>query len=186
MDDNKIIQLFYSRSEDAIAQTAAKYGKYCHTIAYNILSSHEDSEECVNDTYLRVWNAIPPERPNKFAVYLGKITRNLSLDKFKHYNTEKRGAGQTLLALDEIGDCIPSSHHAERTVDDIVLVEILNDFLASLNATTRKVFMRRYWYFSSVKEIATECGISESKVKMMMLRARQELKAILEKEGILI
>ena len=186
MEDSKIIDLYWERSEDAIGRTAEKYGKYCRTIAYNILNSTEDSEECVNDTYLRAWNSMPPQRPNKLAVYLGKITRNLSLDKYRAHNAEKRGAGQAPTALEELSDCIPDKRNTEQIIDDIVLVETLNRFLASLNRETRIVFMRRYWYFSTVKEIASDYGMTESKIKMMMYRTRQDLKALLEKEGVLI
>ena len=184
MDDSKIIDLFWTRTEDAIIQTSSKYGKYCYTIAYNILYNNEDSEECVNDTYLKAWNAIPPECPNKLGVYLGKITRNLSLDKYRSYNAEKRGKGQLIRSLDELSDCIPDKRNAEQIIDNIVLVKILNSFLASLNRETRIVFIRRYWYMSSVKEIASDYGMTENKVKMMMYRARQELKMFLEKEGV--
>ena len=184
MEDNQIIQLYFDRSEDAISQTAVKYGKYCHTIAYNILHNFEDSEECVNDTYLKAWLAIPPQRPRKLAAFLGKITRNLSIDVYRHYTTEKCGGGEMAIALDELGDCISSLGSTNDHVDEMALVDILNCFLASLSSQHRKIFMRRYWYVSSVKEIADEYGITESKVKMFLLRSRNQLKAILEKEGI--
>ena len=184
MEDNRIIELYLSRSEDAIKQTESKYGKYCHTIANNILQSLEDSEECVSDTYMKAWNSIPPDRPSAFKAYLGKITRNLALDKFRHYNAEKRGAGQTVEALEELGECV--SAKTGDMIDEIALVELLNNFLASLSTTKRKVFMGRYWYFSSVKEIASDYRMTESKVIMMLHRTRQELKAFLEKEGISI
>ena len=184
MEDNQIIQLYFDRSEDAISQTAVKYGKYCHTIAYNILHNFEDSEECVNDTYWKAWGIIPPRRPKKLAAFLGKITRNLSLDKYRHYTADKRGGGEFSIALDELGDCVSSLGNMDDYTNEMVLVDTLNRFLASLSAEHRKIFMRRYWYISSVKEIADDYGITESKVKMSLLRSRNQLKVVLEKEGI--
>ena len=184
MEDNQIIRLYFDRSEEAISQTAAKYGKYCHTIAYNILHNFEDSEECVNDTYWKAWNIIPPRRPKRLAAFLGRITRNLSLDKYRHYTADKRGSGELAVALEELGDCISSIGSMGDHTEEIVLVEVLNSFLASLSAEHRKIFMRRYWYVSSVKEIADDYGITESKVKMSLLRSRNQLKTVLEKEGI--
>ena len=184
MEDNQIIQLYFDRSEEAIAQTAVKYGKYCHTIAYNILHNFEDSEECVNDTYWKAWSRIPPRRPRRLAAFLGRITRNLSLDMYRHYTADKRGGGEMSVALEELGDCISSPEPMDNHIDEMVLVEILNRFLASLPAEHRKIFMRRYWYVSSVKEIADDYAITESKVKMSLLRSRNQLKTVLEKEGI--
>ena len=184
MEDNQIIQLYFDRSEEAISQTAVKYGKYCHTIAYNILQNIEDSEECVNDTYWKAWGIIPPRRPKRLAAFLGKITRNLALDRYRSYTAEKRGGGEMAVALEELGDCVFSGENLEAHADEMVLTDILNRFLASLSAEQRKIFMRRYWYVCSVKEIADDYGITESKVKMSLLRCRNQLKAVLEKEGI--
>ncbi|MGL5255368.1 MAG: RNA polymerase sigma factor [Brevinema sp.] len=184
MDDEQIIDLYWVRSEAAISETASKYGKYCQTIAFNILHNTEDSEECVSDTYLRAWGAMPPKRPNRLSTFLGKITRNLSLNKYEKYAAEKRGFGQVTMALDELQDCIPDAGSVEQTIEDAALVEIFNRFLATLPMNTRKIFVRRYWYLSPVKEIAADYSFSESKVKMTLLRARNELKQILEKEGI--
>lgn len=183
MNDSQILELYRARSENAIAETANKYGKYCHYIARNILHDNEESEECVNDTYLKAWENIPPQRPKQLGTFLGKITRNLALNKYKHDTTQKRGAGQVSLALDELQECLPDGSDVEQVVDELVLTETLNQFLASLPTETRKVFMRRYWYVSSIKEIAADFNISESKVKMLLLRARNELKKTLEKEG---
>ena len=184
MEDNQIVQLYFDRSEEAISQTAVKYGKYCHTIAYNILHNFEDSEECVNDTYWKAWGIIPPRRPKKLAAFLGKITRNLSLDMYRHYTADKRGGGEISIALDELGDCVSSLGSMDDYTNEMVLVDMLNRFLASLSTEHRKIFMRRYWYISSVKEIADDYGITESKVKTSLLRSRNQLKAVLEKEGI--
>lgn len=184
MEDNQIIQLYFDRSEEAISQTAIKYGKYCRTIAYNILHNFEDSEECVNDTYWKAWGIIPPRRPSRLAAFLGKITRNLSLDVYRHYTAYKRGGGELPIALEELGDCVSSLGSLDDYADEMVLVDTLNHFLASLSVEHRKIFMRRYWYVSSVKDIADDYDITESKVKMSLLRSRNQLKAVLEKEGI--
>lgn len=186
MDDSKIIELYFVRSEQAIAETARKYGRYCHYIAYSILQNDEDSEECVNDTYLRAWNSIPPKRPERLQTFLGKIARNLSLNKWEKLSAEKRGAGQTAVVLDELLECIPDEQRADRVVDDILLKETLDRFLDGLPSETRKIFVRRYWYMSTVKEIAEEYGISESKAAVTLFRTREKLKNELEKEGIIL
>lgn len=184
MEDHQIIELFWQRSESAVTETARKYGRYCHTIAYNILHSREDSEECVNDTYLNAWRAIPPQRPERLSTFLGKITRNLSLKRWEQYHAGKRGAGQTALALDELAECVSASDNVEQAIDDLALAEVLDRFLASLPPERRKIFMRRYWYLNPIKEIAAEYGLSQSKVKMSLLRSREALRKCLEKEGI--
>lgn len=184
MDDQQIIELYWARSETAIAETARKYGPYCHFIAYHILRSKEDSEECVNDTYWKAWGAMPPQRPHQLRTFLGKITRNLSLNRYAKAAAEKRGAGQVPLALDELAECVPAPDSVERAVDDQMLTDILNGFLAGLQAETRRIFLQRYWYLSSVREIAADFGISESKVKTTLFRTRNKLKQHLEKEGV--
>lgn len=183
MDDGQIIDLYWARSETAISETANKYGKYCHTIAFNILNNSEDSEECVNDTYMRAWNAMPPKRPDRLSAFLGKITRNLSLNKYEKYAAAKRGFGQVPLALDELQECVPAAGSVEQAVEDTELIKIIDRFLAALPTDTRNVFIQRYWYLCPIKEIAEERSISESKVKMTLFRARKKLKNILEKEG---
>lgn len=184
MDDSKIIGLYWARSEQAISETAKKYGRYCHAIAYSILRNDADSEECVNDTYLRAWDAIPPQRPNKLQAFLGKITRNLSLNKWEKLLAEKRGGEQAALILDELSECIPDNGDAAHTVENMVIRDALDRFLDELPAETRKMFVRRYFYMSSVKEIANAYGFSESKVTVTLFRTRKKLKSALEKEGI--
>ncbi len=186
MDDKQILDLYWTRSETAISETTKKYGRYCHVIAYNILHNAEDSEECVSETWLKAWNSMPPHRPGRLSAFLGKITRNLSLNRYRQCNAEKRGRGQVTLALDELRECIPAANPVEQIVDKMVLTDILNCFLASLGVEARNVFMRRYWYLCSVREIAEELHIGESKVKMILLRSRNELKVLLEKEGIVL
>ena len=184
MKDNEIIELYWERSERAISETSNQYGKYCYTIAYNILYNTEDSEECVNDTWLHAWNVIPPQRPNRLSVFLGKITRNLSLDRYRHYTAKKRGRGQLVYALDELTDCVPTKDTFDDWIEENHLVEMLNRFLESLSSENRKIFMRRYWYMSSIKEIASDYKLTESKVKMSLLRSREQLKLLLESEGV--
>lgn len=190
MEDEKIIGLFFARSENAISETAQKYGGYCHTIAWRILQNQEDSEECVSDTYLKAWESIPPKRPEKLRTYLGKLTRNLALHVYEKVHAEKRGMGRTALALEELKECIPAYAPAFDPVagiaDNMALAKILNRFLAGLSAQSRVIFLRRYWYFDTIAEIAASCHASESKVKMSLLRSRGKLKQLLEKEGICI
>ena len=183
MDDHQIVELYWARSEKAISETENKYGRYCYSIAYHVLHNNEDSEECVNDTWLSAWNSMPEQRPDRLTAFLGRITRNLALDRLRNDKAEKRGGGQVPVALHELEECIPDNK-MERIIDDSVLADILNRFLASLNPEKRKIFMRRYWYLSPVAEIASDYGISESKVKMSLLRSRNALKTLLEKEGV--
>ena len=184
MKDHEIIDLYWDRNETAIARTSEKYGSYCHTISYNILNNDEDAEECVNDTWLGAWKSMPPQRPNNLATYLGKITRNLSLNRLKQYTTEKRGGSQTDLALSELEDCIPSSTTVEQITEEKELVASINRFLYAQPEQKRNIFIRRYWYLYSIRDIAGAYEMSESKVASMLFRMRSELKAHLEKEGI--
>ncbi len=184
MEDSQIIELYHERQETAISETADKYGRYCHYIAKNILENEQDSEECVNDTYLRAWNTMPPHRPNRLSTFLGKITRNIAIDKYKYYNREKRGGGQTMLALEELNECLPTERDTEQAISDKMLVEALNAFLADLPSQKRQMFVRRYWYLSPISEIAKDFAMSESNAKVTLLRTREKLKLFLEKEGI--
>ena len=184
MNDEQIIDLYWSRREKAISETSRKYGKYCNSIAFQILRNKEDSEECVNDTYMKAWNVIPPQRPNVLSAFLGKITRNLALNRYKYYTAEKRGSGQVIFVLEELQECIAAKSNTEQIIEEELLIDALNGFLAALTPKTRKIFMRRYWYMSSIKEIAADYKLSESDVKMTLYRARGELKKVLEKEGV--
>ena len=186
MEDKQIIELYNERSEAAISETAEKYGKYCYTIAYHILDNEQDSEECVNDTYLKTWETIPPQYPNKLSAFFGKITRNLALNRYRYYIREKRGKNQVALALEELQECIPDANKVEQAMEEKYLIEVLNRFLYDLPAEKRMIFLRRYWYLSSIQEIARDYEISESKVKMTLLRVRKKLKQVLEKEGIVL
>ena len=182
MDDKRIIDLFFARSEDALSATASKYGKYLKSIAYNILNDDGDSEECVNDTYLSLWNSIPPSSPASFSAFAAKIVRNLSLDRRKLRDAEKRGGDSVQAITDELLAII--SDKEDDLADSIVLRDTVNGFLASLNKEARIIFIRRYWYFSSVSQLATDLGCTEGKVKMSLVRSREKLKKLLEKEGV--
>ncbi len=186
MEDSRIIDLFWARSEFAIKETANKYSRYCYSISYNIVSSHEDAEECVNDTYLRAWNSIPPTRPNYFRVFLGKITRNISIDKYKKSKTKKRGRGQIELVLSELDECISTKSNIEDEIEEKELIKIINNFLESLPKEKRIIFVQRYWYLMTIKDIAEQQNDSESKVKCILFRIRVELKKVLEREGIIL
>ena len=166
-----------------ILQPDGKYGRLLHQIAWNLLHSREDSEECVSDTYLRAWNAIPPARPAAFRTWLGQITRNLSLDRWKRLQAEKRGGGAELL-LGELEDCVPASGGPEQAVEDQELADLLNNFLRGLSKDGRAIFLRRYWYGESLAEIGQALNCGEGKVKSSLFRTRKALRAYLEKEGI--
>ncbi|MBQ4120732.1 MAG: sigma-70 family RNA polymerase sigma factor [Clostridia bacterium] len=183
MDDNKIIALYFERSEDAIAESEKKYGKYCYKIAKNILTSHEDVEECVSDTWLKAWGVIPPQRPKKLSAFFGTITRNLALNRVESIFAEKRG-GVLLPILDELAEILPADGGEEETVDAIVMKDAINSFLASLSPEVRKIFLQRYWYCRSVKEIARDFGRSENDLYVILHRTRKDFKAHLDKKGV--
>lgn len=182
MDDQRIIELYFERDEQAIKETDAKYGKLCHSIAYNILNNHEDSEECVNDTYIGVWNAIPPTRPNNFTAFVCRIARNMSLKRFEFMKREKRSA-DVLASLDELSAILPDERYSPDVSDEDI-GKIISTFLRSQKEDVRNVFIRKYYFFDSVKEIAKRYGFTESKVKNMLFYTRNKLKDFLIKEGI--
>ena len=183
MEDHKIVDLYWARSQEAIHQTQLKYGKYCHSIAFNILRSQEDSQECVNDTYHNAWNAMPPQRPQRLRVFLGSITRNLALNRYDYNNAQKRN-GETDMVLEEYAQCI--SNGQMPLEDSYALRKAINGFLAALSKRNRIIFLRRYWYLCTVREIAQSMGLTESNVKIILFRTRDQFKAFLEKEGILV
>ena len=182
--DEEILDLYWRRSQDAISRTSEKYGSYCFTVAHNILYSYEDSEECVNDTWLRAWDSIPPTRPGILKAFLGKITRNLALNRYEKKHTKKRGSGEVESCLEELEECVSSGEQPDTLADQIVLTQVLNQFLAGMKAQNRRVFVQRYWYMMSVKEIAREQAMGQSQVKMILMRQREKLRELLEKEGI--
>ncbi len=183
MTDSKIVELFWRRNEEAISESSEKYGKYCHYIAHNILYSNEDAEECVNDTWMNAWRSIPPHKPMVLRTFLGKITRNLALNKYERKLAGKRGGGETTLSLDELQDCIPDKSNLDQLADHVALTNILNAFLLGEQEDSRNIFIQRYWFMCSIKEISENFGFSESKVKMTLLREREKLRHILQREG---
>ena len=184
MDDNGIIGLYWERSERAITETANKYNGYCYSIAYNILANKEDSEESVSDTWLTAWNVIPPRRPSVLAAFLGKITRHISIDRWRVRTAQKRGGGEVAVALDELGECVSGGLTPEQAVERKELVTSFNRFLDTLSETERSVFLCRYWYLDTVPSIAVSFGFSKSKVTSMLHRTRKKLRVHLEKEGL--
>lgn len=185
MDDDQIVDLFWKREESAIEQAAEKYGSYCQTIALNILSNREDAEECVNDTWLRVWNAIPPERPKVFRAWVGKITLRLALNRWHKNHSQKRYAGLEEV-LSELEECLPSDEMIEQQIAVNEITRIINQWLGTLEREDRVIFVRRYWYGDTVKQLALECGVSPGKMAKRLFLLRGKLKAALAKEDVLV
>lgn len=184
MNDDRIIELYLERSEQAIEETYQKYSAYCNSISFNILQNKEDAEECVNDTFKKVWDSIPPNTPDNFKAYLARIVKNISLNRLKSSKTEKRGGGQRELLLSELEECISDRLSVEATLDEKNLVEVLNRFLTELTTEKRKIFIGRYWYMYSIDELAEQHSMNESRVRSMLFRLRKKLSKYLEKEGI--
>ena len=182
MEDSAIITLYWERDQEAIAQSEKKYGSYCRSIANGILRCWEDTEECVSDVWMRTWDSIPPQRPKRLSAFLGRIARNLAMDRWRYNCAEKRAAHFDLL-LSELTECIPSTRDG---IGDLELTELLNQFLRSQSQNARKVFLRRYWYANSIEEIARQYRMSQSAVKSSLLRTRRKLQIFLEKGGIAV
>lgn len=185
MEDKEIVALYHARSEDAIMQTAAKYGRYCHAIAFRILQSDADAEECVSDTYLRAWNAIPPHCPQSLQTFLGRITRNLSLSLLEKRSADKRGGGQLPLVLEELAECLPDRAQ-EAQSETACIREALERFLSGLSKETRVIFVRRYWHMQSAAEIALALGTTPNRVNVTLHRTRKKLQTYLKQEGITV
>lgn len=185
MEDEKIIELYFQRSEEAIPRTEAKYGGRCRAVAYNILESREDCEECINDTYLAAWNAIPPTHPLHLGAYLVGICRKLSLSMLRYRCADRRGRGEYALSFDELEECIGQAGQPADQVELRELAEEIQRFLSTLSPDDRKIFMCRYWLIASVAQIAQSSGFSESKIKSSLFRSREKLKRHLIKEGLL-
>ena len=184
MEDQAIIALYLKRSEQAIVETDTKYGGYCYSIAYNILSNREDSEESVSDTYMAAWNTIPPRRPSFLNAFLGKVTRHISIDRWRKSSAKKRGGGEIILALEELENCV-DVHNTENTFERKELTRVLNQFLTSLPETERNVFLCRYWYMDSIQTISEYSGFSQSKVKSSLHRSREKIRKQLRREGLI-
>ena len=184
MEDAQIIELYCRRDQSAIAETAGKYGPFLRDVSWNILRSHHDAEECVNDTYLRTWNAIPPARPTAFRAWLGRIARNLSLDRWKQSQAEKRGGGAMELLLGELDQCVPAGNGMEKALEDQEIAAVISRFLRGLPKDSRVMFLRRYWYGEDIAAIAQTLNCGQGKVKSSLFRTRKALRAYLEKEGV--
>ena len=183
MDDKSIVDLYLNRNEEAITHTDEKYGRYCFCISYNILTNREDAEESVSDTYMAAWNAIPPQRPSVLSTFLGKITRHISIDRWRARSAEKRGGGELPLALEELNDCIAGMQNVEMEYERKEISRAYLKFLDALPITERRVFLCRYWYVDSIEMIAERFGFSQSKVKTMLHRTRLKLRKQLAEEG---
>ena len=186
MEDTEILDLYWKRDERAIAETQNAYGSYCHSIAWRILYDREDADECVNDTWLRAWNAIPPGRPGRLALFLGTITRNLSIDRWKRRKSMKRGKGEMSVSLDELAECIPDTKSTEDAVAAAELERLINSFLHTLSEKDCNIFLRRYWYVEECGAIAGRYSMNLNTVKTSLFRTRARLRSYLEKEGILL
>lgn len=183
MNDTQIVQMYFDRNPSALTQTTLKYGNYCICIAKNILGSDEDAEECLNDALHKVWNSIPPQRPENLATYIGKIIRNLSFDRYKFMRTQKRGNGETEVILEEIGNIVSGNDTPENEIDRKELIGEINSFLDTLSKEKRSIFISRYWYAMSVPHIAKKFGKSRANVAVILSRIRNDLKAYLTERG---
>ena len=183
MEDEKIIELFFARSELAIKELDNKYGAVCHNISYNILNNEFDAEECVNDAYLGTWNAIPPQKPQYLRLFLGTVTRNLAFSRYRANTALCRGSGEIPLALEELSECVGRDTDPERKLEARELGSAVTEFLKAESQNSRVIFLRRYYYLESSREIARCLGTSDSNVRLQLSRTRKKLKAYLKKEG---
>ncbi len=183
MTDLQIVQLYWDRDERAIPATAEVYGGYCFTVAHNILNSTQDAEECVNDTWLHTWNAIPPHRPRVLSSFLARITRNLALHIFRRDHAQKRGGGETALVFEELSECVSGHDRIEQAIDEQELQRAINEFLSGLPVKKRKIFVRRYWYAESVAQIAAGMDLTENRVSVTLHRLRTALRSYLSERG---
>jgi len=186
MEDCHIIELFWARSQQAIEESEQKYGPYCHTIARGILDQEEDVEECVNDTWLRAWNSIPPQRPNILSAFFGKLTRNLSLDRWRRNRAAKRGGSQVEVALHELEGCLPDRRRPDEALEARETAALISDFLRRQPELDRRLFVRRYFHLESIAVLADHFGLTESQVKSRLHRTRQKLKTALAQEGVAV
>lgn len=183
MDDRTIVALYWERDPRAIEESQTRYGTHCHRIAARILDSREDAEECVNDTFHRAWDAIPPQKPARLGAFLGRITRNLALDRYEKRTAQKRGGGQFSLLLDELQECIPDGGDV---AEEVQLKDLLDRFLASLPAESRRLFVLRYWHAYTPEEIGRMQGMPANRVSVTLFRIREQLKEFLQQEGVTV
>lgn len=184
MDDKHIVELYWERNEQAISETAQKYGNYLNSISFNIVSNAEDACECVNDTYHRAWTSMPPHRPTFLSTYLGKIVRRVSIDCVRKKHAKKRGGNEVSLVLEELNECIPSDCNVEREIERKELLDLIHKLLEDLPALDRRIFLCRYWYVDSIDNIAKQYGMSKNKVRSMLYRTRNTLKNMLERSDV--
>lgn len=184
MDDKDIIALYFSRDEKALEYTAEKYDSYCYTVARQILGSEEDAKECVNDVLLAAWETIPPNRPEKLSLYLGKITKNISVNKLRAINAKKRGADYVRVYLDELSEVVPSDNDPTALLESEELTRAIERGLRSVSATNRRIFISRYYYLESIGEIAARFCMNENQIKLRLHRTREKLRKMLRKEGL--
>lgn len=185
MDDLQIINLYWNRDEKALRVTADQYGTYCYAIAYGILNNQEDSHESVNDTYWEAWNKMPPQKPPVLKTFLGRLTRCISIDRWRKKHAGKRGGGVLPEILEELSECTAPDGDPIHETEKQLLRQTVNRFIRRLNPTEQGIFLRRYWYAEPVRQIAGQYGFSESKVKSMLMRTRKKLREQLESEGLL-
>lgn len=184
MTDKEIIELYWQRSERALAESERRYGGFCRCVAANILGSREDAEECLNDALYAAWNAIPPERPDSLAAYFAKITRNQALTRLKSRRRQKRGSGEAEVLLSELADCIPTGDFADKLIDAWLIGETISAFLKKQTEVNAAVFTERYFYCKTIAEISRESGFSKSKITAILFRMREKLKLALYKKGV--
>lgn len=180
MDDEKIVELYWERDENAIRQTQLKYGRYCYSIAFNILGDREDAEECENDAYLDAWNLIPPERPGELSSFIGMLARRRALDRYRYKTAQKRADANTLVPLCELKECLCAEKSIIDELAEEELARVLSEFLHTLSEKECNVFLRRYWFFDSIDDICRRYGFGQSRVKMMLKRTRDKLMKYLE------
>ncbi len=184
MEDAKIVDLYWQRSDLAISETNQKYGRYCHSIAYHICGTEEDAEECVSDTWLCAWHLMPDQRPAVLSAFLGRITRNFAINCIKAKNRIKRGGGEAVLALDELEECVPGGADPEHILEAKELEAAIGRFVSELPGTEKTIFVLRYWHVSPIEEIAEKLQFSKGKVKSSLFRTRRKLRAYLQEEGL--
>lgn len=183
MDDKDIIVLYNLRDENAISETDKKYGKYCFSIAQNILDDIETSKECVSDTYLKTWNSIPPKAPSSLRLFLAKIVRNLAFDRYRYFTSQKRGGKEITVTLEEIKDFLPAENRVETQLEEVEFMRQINRFLSKLSQRDRCIFINRYFHIEPTNVLANKYGTSENNVHKILSRTRTKLKKFLETEG---
>lgn len=183
MEDEQIVALFWRRDQEAIVQSQRKYHPYLSKIAYNILHDQEDSQEVVNDTYFKAWQSIPPQRPSKLSIYLGRLTRHGAIDRYRHHTSQKRQGDTYAMCLEELEECCATGQDPQQVLDGKLLAQAISRFLYTLKPQTRAMFLGRYYFLDSLKEVAQYCGVRESKAKSTLFRVRKALRAYLRQEG---